>query len=42
MKKTRKSYNADFKAKVAMQPIRGELRLTVLAAKHGIHHSMIG
>lgn len=42
MKKTRKRYSADFKAKVAMEAIRGELTLAELAAKHGIHHTMIG
>lgn len=36
MKKTRKRYSADFKAKVAMEVIRGELTLAELAAKHGI------
>lgn len=41
MKKTRKRYNADFKAKVALEVIRGDLTLAVLAAKHGIHHTMI-
>lgn len=42
MKKTRKRYSAEFKAKVAMEAIRGELTLAELAAKHGIHHTMIG
>jgi transposase len=38
MKTTRKRYSADFKAKVALEAIRGDL---TLAAKHGIHHTMI-
>ena len=42
MKTTRKRYSAEFKAKVAMEAIRGELTLAELAAKHGIHHTMIG
>ena len=42
MKTTRKRYGAEFKAKVAMEAIRGELTLAQLAAKHGIHHTMIG
>ncbi len=42
MKTTRKRYSADFKAKVAMEAIRSELTLAELAAKHGIHHTMIG
>ena len=31
----------DFKAKVALEAIRGELRLAELAAKHAIHQTMI-
>src|SRR3546814_9184962 len=42
MKTTRKRYSAEFKAKVAMEAIRGELTLAELAVKHGIHHTMIG
>jgi len=38
MKTTRKRYSADFKAKEA---IRGDLTLAELAAKHGVHHTMI-
>ena len=41
MKKTRKRYSADFKAKVALGAIRGDLTLAELATKHGIHHTMI-
>lgn len=44
MKKTRKRYSADFKAKVALEAIRGDLtlaELAELATKHGIHHTMI-
>jgi transposase len=42
MKVTRKRYSAEFKAKVAMEAIRGDLTLAELAAKHGVHHTMIG
>jgi transposase-like protein len=35
-KRTR--YLADFKAKVALEALRGELTTAQLAAKHGIHH----
>lgn len=42
MKTTRKRYSAEFKAKVAMEAIRGDLTLAEVAAKHGIHHTMIG
>lgn len=41
MKKTRKRYSAEFKAKVALEAIRGDLTLAELAAKYGIHHTMI-
>jgi transposase len=40
-KVTRKRYTADFKAKVALEAIKGEHTLTELAAKHGIHHTLI-
>ncbi len=40
-KVTRKRYAAEFKAKVALEAIRGELTLAELAAKHGIHQTMI-
>lgn len=42
MKTTRKRYGAEFKAKVAMEAIRGDLTLAELAAKHGIRHTMVG
>jgi transposase len=41
MKTTRKRYSADFKAKVVLEAIRSDLTLAELAAKHGIHHTMI-
>lgn len=37
MKTTRKLYSAEFKAKVALDAIRGDLTLAELAAKHGVH-----
>ena len=40
-KVTRKRYSADFKAKVALDAIKGDLTLAELAAKHGIHQTMI-
>ena len=39
-KRTR--YSAEFKAKVALEALRGELTTAQLAAKHGIHHTMVG
>ena len=38
----RKRYTAEFKAKVALEALRGELTTSRLAAKHGIHQTMVG
>ena len=40
-KVTRKRYSAEFKSKVALEAIKGELTLAELSAKHGIHPTMI-
>lgn len=40
-KTTRQRYAADFKAKVALEAIRGELTISQLAAKHGVHQTLI-
>jgi transposase len=37
----RKRYGADFKAKVALEAIRGELTTSQLATKYGVHQTMI-
>jgi len=37
----RKRYSAEFKAKVALEAIRGEMTVAQLAAKHGGHQTMI-
>src|SRR3954464_13226605 len=42
MTSKRKRYSADFKAKVALEALRGELTTAQLATKHGIHHTMVG
>ena len=39
-KRTR--YSAEFKAKVALEALRGELATAQMAAKHGIHQTMVG
>ena len=39
-KRTR--YSADFKARVALEALRGELTTAQLAAKHGVHQTMVG
>lgn len=36
MQTTRKRYSAEFKAKVALEAIRGDLTLAELSSKHGI------
>ena len=42
MKKSKRNrYSADFKAKVAIAAIRGELTVSELASKHGIHPNLI-
>ncbi len=38
----RKRYSAEFKAKVAMEALRGELTTSQLATKHGVHQTVIG
>jgi transposase len=40
-KVTRRRYAAEFKAKVALEAIRGELTLAELSAKQGVHQTMI-
>ena len=37
----RKRYSADFKAKVALEAIRGELTVTQLVSKHKLHQTLI-
>ena len=37
----RKRYAAEFKAKVALEALRGELTTAQLATKHGVHQTMI-
>jgi len=36
-----KRYSADFKAKVALEALKGELTQAQLAARQGAHHTMI-
>jgi len=42
MTSKRKRYTAEFKAKVALEALRGELTTAQLATKHGIHQTMAG
>jgi transposase len=41
MANKRKRYAADFKAKVALEALKGDLTLAQLATKHGLHQAMI-
>src|SRR6478752_2426321 len=38
----RKRYSAEFKAKIALEALRGELTAAQLASKHGINQTMVG
>lgn len=38
----RKRYTAEFKAKVAMEALRGELTTSQLATRRGVHQTVIG
>ena len=40
-KVTRKRYSAEFKAKVALEAMKGEQTLAELGAMHGIYQAMI-
>ena len=42
MTSKRKRYSADFKAKVALKALRGELTTAPLATRHGIQPTMVG
>ena len=37
----RKNYSAEFKAKVALEAIRGDATVAELVAKHGVHQTVI-
>jgi transposase len=37
----RKRYSADFKAKVALEALRGDLTIAQLVTKHGVHQTLI-
>ena len=37
----RRRYAAEFKAKVALEALRGELTTAQLATKHGVHQTMV-
>lgn len=41
MSKTRRNHGAAFKAKVALEALRGELTVAEIAAKHGVHQTLV-
>lgn len=41
MTSKRRRFSAEFKAKVALEAIEGELTVSELAVKHGVHPNMI-
>lgn len=41
MSKTRRNHGAAFKAKVALEALKGELTVAEIAAKHGIHQTLV-
>lgn len=41
MSKTRRNHGAAFKAKVALEALKGEMTVAEIAAKHGIHPTLV-
>ena len=41
MKRSRRNHSSKFKAKVALEALRGESTLSVLASRHGVHANQI-
>jgi transposase-like protein len=41
MSKTRRNHAASFKAKVALEAVKGEMTVAEIAAKHGIHQTLV-
>ena len=41
MSKTRRNHGSAFKAKVALEALKGELTVAEIAAKHGLHPTLV-
>lgn len=41
MSRTRRNHGSAFKAKVALEALKGELTVAELSAKHGVHQTLI-
>ncbi len=41
MSKARRNHGAAFKAKVALEALKGDLRVAAIAAKHGVHPTLV-